>query len=97
MKPHVMVRYKVENFEKWLEVFESVEELRQSYGGKTWRVFRNQDDLSEVVVLIDWADFDEARAYVASDEVRAAVVEAGALGPPEITYLDEVKKHKPGD
>lgn len=97
MKAHIMARYTVADYDTWLTVFESIEELRQSMGGKTWRIFRNQDNLNEVVVLADWTSIEAARAFVASDEVREALSGAGVTSVPVFTYLDEVKKHKPGE
>lgn len=97
MKPHIMIRYTVADYDKWLEVFESIEDFRLSQGGKTWRIFRNQDQPNNLMILIDWADFEQARAFVKSDEVREAMSAAGVTGPPEFTFLDEVKKHKPGE
>ena len=69
MKVHIMVRYTVPDLDKWLEVFESMEDLRAEKGGKEWRVFRNADKPDEVVTLLDWTDFEQARAYVKMPEM----------------------------
>ena len=96
MKAHIMVRYTVADFDKWLEVFESTEALREANGGKEWRVFRNEDKPDELIILLDWTDFEQARAYVQLPELVEVMSKAGVTSEPEVTFVDEVKKYKPG-
>ncbi len=95
MKAHIMVRYTIEEFDKWLEVFEGMEAQREAHGGKEWRVFRNEDKLEELIILLDWTDFEQARAYVELPELVEVMSNAGVTSKPEVLFLDEVKKYKP--
>ena len=57
-----------------------------SAGITNGRVFRNADDLNEVVVLQDVADVAKARNWFGSDDLKAAMQKDGVIGSPSIRF-----------
>lgn len=91
MKPHVLVRHKVEDFDKWKEGFDASAELRKSHGAAKGHLFRGADNPDEVVILFHWDDMDRARAFTQSAELREAMEKSGVSDRPDIYFLDEVE------
>ena len=87
---YVLVRFTVEDLAKWKLVFEEAAELRKNYGSKGVRAFSKADNPSEVVILGEYDDVEKARQLFQSQEFREATKRAGVMGPPDVTFLNEV-------
>ena len=85
----VLVRFSVEDFEKWKTVFEHSATLRKAAGSRGVRAFTKADSPNEVTILGDYADLETVRQFFQSPELRAAQQSAGLKAPPEVTFLDE--------
>ena len=84
----VLVRFSVEDFEKWKTVFEQSATLRKAAGSRGVRAFTKADSPNEVTILGDYADLETVRQFFQSPELRAAQQSAGLKAPPEVTFLD---------
>lgn len=89
---YTLVRITVEDFAKWKTVFEESATLRKSYGSKGVRIFRSVDKPNNVVLVAEYANVEQARQLFQSAEYREAIKRAGVVGPPDITFLDEVEQ-----
>ena len=89
--PHILVRTKVEDYARWKPEFDGMEDLRKANGAREARVFRSADDPNELVILLEWDNMDNARRYTGLPELREAMERSGVLGPPDISYLDQVE------
>ena len=88
---HVLVRHKVESYAKWRPIFDERDATRKAAGAiGTPQVFRSGDDPFEVVVLLEWEELEKARKFVASDDLREAMQNAGVTEQPTIIFLQEV-------
>jgi len=87
---YTLVRITVEDFAKWKAVFDEAATLRKAYGSKGVRVFRSAEKPNEAVLLAEYEDADRARQMFQSQEFREATKRAGVVGPPEVSFLDEV-------
>ena len=88
---HVLVRSKVESYAKWRPVFDEHDGARRAAGAiGTPQVFRSGDDPYEVLVLIEWDELENARKFVASDDLRAAMQSAGVTDQPTVFFLQGV-------
>lgn len=85
----VLIRFTVEDFEKWKSVFEETASLRKASGSKGVRAFTKVDSPNEVTILAEYSDLETARQFFQSPELRAAQQSAGLKAPPELTFLDE--------
>jgi heme-degrading monooxygenase HmoA len=87
---HVLVRFTVEDLAKWKPVFEEAAALRKSFGSKGVRAFSKADSPNEVTILAEYEDRAKAQQMFQSQEFREATKRGGVMGPPEVTFLNEV-------
>ena len=87
---YVLVRFTVEDLAKWKPVFEEASALRKSFGSNGVRAFSKSDSPNEVVILAEYDDREKASQMFQSQEFREATKRAGVMGPPEVSFLDEV-------
>ena len=87
---YVLVRFTVEDLSKWKPVFEEAAALRKSFGSMGVRAFSKAGSLNEVVILGEYEDRAKASEMFQSQEFRDATKRAGVMGPPEVSFLDEV-------
>jgi len=80
----------VKDFEKWNSTFHNNESYRTEHGERGYQVFQSVDDPNEVVVLFEWDENKDPRAFFESEEMREIMTEAGLTGPPDITVLELV-------
>src|SRR5215207_1926254 len=71
--PYMLVRHKVEDYERWKPGFEEHGATRKESGSKGVRLFRNADDPNETVILLEWDDLENARQFAQSDDLREAM------------------------
>jgi uncharacterized protein (DUF1330 family) len=87
---YVLVRLSVEDLARWKPVFEEAAELRKNFGSKGVRAFSKADNPNEVVILGEYEDVEKARQLFQSQEFREATKRAGVIGPPDVSFLNEV-------
>lgn len=87
---YVLVRFTVEDVEKWKSVFSEAATLRKNYGSRGVRAFNQMDKPNEIVIIGEYEDVERARQLFQSLEFRDATKRAGVQGPPEVTILNEV-------
>jgi heme-degrading monooxygenase HmoA len=78
----------VEDFDTWKSAFDEFDSFRTDNGQQGYQVFQSVDDPNEAVVLFEWADEEDSRAFFASEEMRERLKEAGVKGRPELTELE---------
>ena len=83
----MMVRHQVADYVKWRAVFDEQDDIRRASGLTSVRVYQSADNPNEVVIAIDAADLEKAKAFASSDELKARMTSAGVKGKPEILFL----------
>ena len=84
---YLLIRHKVSDFAKWKPVYDGHLSARQKAGLKEEHLFRNADDPNEVLLLFSVEDFDKAKAFITSDDVRQTMERAGVSDKPDIYFL----------
>jgi len=87
---YVLVRFAVEDLEKWKLVFTEAASLRKNFGSRGVRAFSKADTPNEVVILGEYEDVEKARQLFQSQEFREATKRAGVMGAPDVSFLNEV-------
>ena len=90
--PYLLERHKVEDYDRWREVFDADADNRAASGSRGARVFRDADDPTEVVVLFEYESLQRARERVGSGALREKFGEAGVaggVGGTEFHFLEE--------
>jgi hypothetical protein len=90
----LVVTHKVEDFDKWLPVFESTSALKKKYGWKQSAVYSIDGDRNNVMVMEEFGSLDKAKAFAGSPELKAAMGKAGVAGPPVIHFINTVSHAK---
>ena len=88
---YVMVKQKVADYARWKPIFDADGANRETGGSQGGHLFRSADDPNEVVILFAW-DLQQARQYSQREEVSAKMQATGLLGPPEISFLEEIEQ-----
>ena len=85
---YLMVRHKVQDFDKWKPVFDRDVPRREDFGIKVRQVFRNIADPNEVIMLFESDDMDKAARYLALQELREAMKQGGVMSQPELVLME---------
>jgi quinol monooxygenase YgiN len=83
----MFARHQVADYDAWRKVYDAFD--RASLGVRQHAVYRSVIDPNEITV---WHDFDDratAEAFVGSDDLKAAMTEAGVISAPNIWITDE--------
>ncbi len=84
--PAMIIRHHVEDFDAWLAGYDAADELQRSNGIIGHAANRSLDDPSLVLVYHQAESFETLRSFLRSDDLRAAMKEAGATSEPEVTF-----------
>jgi len=91
--PYLLVRHKVEDYERWKPVFDHDQgATRRRSGSEGGWILRNADDPSELVVLLQWDSLENARRFAGADELGKAMQRAGVVDQPDVLFLEEVER-----
>ena len=87
---HLLIRHKVEDFEKWKPVFDADDSNRRNQGWGDYKLLRNSDNPNEIYILFEVSDVNQAREYLLSDDLRNKMGGAGVSDTPDLVFLDQV-------
>ena len=90
--PYFLVRQKVKDYAKWKQVFDEQSRLRETAGSKGGYIYRNSDDPSEVIVLLEVNDLQKGREFARSEELRKAMESAGVSDKPDVYFLGQTER-----
>jgi len=88
--PYLFVRHKVKDYAKWKSVFDEHGATRKGNGSKGGYLFRNADNPSEVIVLLEWDDLRKARLFAQSEDLRKTMERAGVSDKTDVYFLEEL-------
>lgn len=89
---YMLVRHKVEDYEKWKQVFDEHAAFRDTRGSKGGRLFKNIDNPDETIIIFKWDTIENARKFAGSEDLEKAMKKAGVIEKPDIYFLDEVER-----
>jgi hypothetical protein len=83
----LFIRHDVADYDAWRKVYDEFDADRRPMGVTGDAVFQSIDDPNDVTVWHDFAEADEARGFVSSEALRAAMGRAGVQGEPQIWFV----------
>ncbi|MEN8213728.1 MAG: antibiotic biosynthesis monooxygenase [Pseudomonadota bacterium] len=92
---YLLIRHEVKEFRAWKSVFDSFNEIRRAGGERSYQIFHPEDDPNNLWLLFEWDNLDNARAFMASQDLEKTMAEAGVTELPETFYLEEYGKGTP--
>jgi hypothetical protein len=87
---NVLIHHEVADYVAWKAVFDSSLDWRQKHGERGCRIFRSAGNVNDLTLLFDWESLETARAFIASDELKARMAGAGVKGEPQVEFVIEV-------
>ena len=88
---NVLIRHEVADYPAWKSAFESALDWRRKNGERSCRIFHSAGDVNDLTLLFEWESLEAARAFMASDELKARMAKAGVKGQPRVEFLTEVQ------
>jgi hypothetical protein len=77
-----IIQHRIEDFAAWKPVYDA-HEGRKQYSFEE-RVLQMIDDPNNVIVILDSDSADKLRDFLQSDDLKAAMRDAGVVGEPTI-------------
>jgi hypothetical protein len=85
----LFARHPVEDYHAWRKVYDDFDEERRGWGVFAQAVYQSVEDPNDVTLWHDFANADEARAFLSSARLHEVMAEAGVAGEPEIWLVTE--------
>ncbi|MDX1613717.1 MAG: antibiotic biosynthesis monooxygenase [Candidatus Promineifilaceae bacterium] len=82
----LFVRHEVDDYEAWRQVYDDFDETRREMGVVDHSVHRGEANPDMITITHKFEDMSTAKSFVASDELRQAMEEAGVKGQPEMWF-----------
>jgi quinol monooxygenase YgiN len=86
---HVLVRHKVEDFNKWKKAFDDFADFRRSSGEKSYQVMQQDKDTNNLFLVFEWDSEANARKFFESQNLKETMQEAGVAEAPDINFVTE--------
>jgi heme-degrading monooxygenase HmoA len=90
--PYVLIRHKVEDYQRWTPAFDAHGAARKASGSKGGRRLRSAEDPNELVILLEWDNLQKSRQFAQSDDLRNTMQRAGVVGKPGMYFLEELER-----
>ena len=84
--PSMIITHKVEDVDEWLTAYDQAAELQQSHGIIGHAANQSLDDPNLVVVYHQAESFETLRDFLALDDLRIKMKEAGVVSEPEVSF-----------
>jgi uncharacterized protein (DUF1330 family) len=83
-----LVLHRVEDYDAWRRVYDSVSDLQKAGGVTAESVHRMVDDPDNVLVIHEFDTVDHARSFFADPVLRDAMQRGGVVGEPRIEVFE---------
>jgi len=85
--PAFMLRHSVADFDRWLEGYDAAADLQRANGIVGQAANRSLDDPAVAIVYHQAESFDTLRAFLANDELKTKMREAGVISAPDVQFV----------
>jgi len=87
---YLLIQHEVADYPVWKAAFDSALDWRTKNGERGCRIFRGVQNPNDLTLLFEWENFEKARLFIASDELKTRMASAGVKTTPRIDYLTEM-------
>jgi len=87
---NILIHHEVADYTAWKAAFDSAFDWRHQHGERSCRIFRGAGKVNDLTLFFEWESLETARAFVASEELKAKMAHAGVKGTPHVDFLSEV-------
>ena len=89
---HMFVRHEVADYATWKKSYDGFRPTQKKLGVVSQAVFQSTDNPNDVTVSHVFHSLDQAKAFVASPELKAAMEKSGVKGAPQIWFTTKAAK-----
>jgi hypothetical protein len=82
----LFVRHDVSDFGSWKKAYDEFDAERSSMGVTGHGVYQAEGNPNSVTIYHHFDSMDAAKAFMASDRLKEAMMEAGVQGMPEVWF-----------
>ena len=86
----VLIRHRIEDYAKWKKEFDGFIEKRRAGGEKTFRVAHITSDKNNLCLVFDWDTTANAKRFLDSPDLAAAMKRAGVTEKPDIYIAEDL-------
>jgi quinol monooxygenase YgiN len=90
--PYLLVRHDVKDYATWKTHFDKHAATRKRSGSKGAHVYKSSHKPNEVVMLFNWDNAKNMKAFAESDDLKKTMEKAGVVGMPDVFFLEEVER-----
>jgi quinol monooxygenase YgiN len=90
----VFVRHEVKDYKVWKKGYDDYAAKQKEGGVYYQHVYQTIDNPNQVTVIHDFHSLEKAKAFFASDDLKSTMKKIGALGKPEIWFVQLDKSSK---
>ena len=87
---NVLIHHEVADYTAWKAVFDSNLDWRHKHGERSCRIFRSAGNVNDLTLFFEWDSLESARVFIASEELKMKMANAGVKGQPRVDFLTEV-------
>jgi quinol monooxygenase YgiN len=88
----MFVRHEVSNYGNWKRAYDEFASVRKENGVTGASVHRDASDPNTVIATHQFNDVGAAMAFANSEDLKSAMADAGAVGPPEIWFSEDIEQ-----
>jgi heme-degrading monooxygenase HmoA len=89
---YVMAIQKIEDYQKWKQVFDEHGSVRKDKGSKGAIIYQSSNNPDELVIITEWETLKDAKNFSMAEDLKIAMKKAGVKGLPQLHYLEEIEK-----
>ena len=86
---YLYVKQKIEDFDRWYQVFKSHKDSQLKAGLKNLKLLKVMDEPNTIICLFEVGNIESARAFTNAPQISDIRNEAGVVGMPEVLFLEE--------
>src|ERR1700680_3386190 len=80
----LFVRHEVNDYAAWRKVYNDFGKIGRKLGVTAQAVYRSAESPNDITVTHDFKSMEQARAFVASPDLKAAMDKSGIKGTPQV-------------
>jgi len=86
----VVIRHNIKDYPLWKNMFDGFMERRHAGGERSFRIAHAAGDKNDLCLVFEWDTAANARRFLDSPELAAAMKRAGVVGKPQICVAEEL-------
>ncbi len=85
----LVVAHEVEDYGKWRAAYDAGHSIREQYNLPEAHVYQDISNPNMITVTVE-AELSDLQAFAGSQELKDAMADAGVVGPPHISFVNDV-------